>query len=299
VERSRKVTGLQSNSAEAHLNTSIALTDGFALEGTFRELSKAVRVAPGAGPAHYNRGRSLFDLHRYEEAKDELETACRLEANLSSALYVLALIERHQNNDARCVELLQKVVALEPTNTNALSLLGQSLARTGNTKGAIAHWEKAVKVDPEYGEALYNLSRALSKEDPEKAQMYQQRFVTFQKKRQITDRAETLNNFALTSASARDWPQAVAQLKEALEVCQDCRSRGDLRKNLGLIYCRSGDLNNGEEQLRLALKLKPNDADVLQALQVIDALQQKDSPQRTQRTQRKGKRQKVKNSLSS
>jgi hypothetical protein len=41
---------------------------------------------------------------------------------------------------------------------------------------------------------------------------------------------------------------------------------------LGLIYCRSGDLKNGEEQLRLALKITPNDPDSIRALGVIETL---------------------------
>src|SRR5262249_2343713 len=152
-----------------------------------------------------------------------------------------ALIERQESNDLRCAELLRKVVALEPENTNAMTLLSQSLTRMGQTQEAITYWEQALKVDPQYGEALYNLARPLSKENPERARMYQERFVAFQSARQIVDRAETLGNFALAAANARDWPQAVAQLKEALEICRDCRSRGDLHKNLGLIFARSGD----------------------------------------------------------
>ena len=58
-------------------------------------------------------------------------------------------------------------------------------------------------------------------------------------------------------------------------MCQDCRSRADLHKNLGLIYCRSGDLDNGERELRLALKLKPKDADVLNALATVEALRKR------------------------
>lgn len=268
----RKVIALEPSSAEGHLNLGIALADGFDLEGALEEFSVAVRLAPKAAAARYNRGRALFDLHRYEEAKTELETGSRLDPNLPSALYVLALIERQASNDLRCAELLRKVVALEPDNTNAMALLSQSLLRMGKMQEAIGYWEQALKVDPEYGEALYNLSRALSKEDPERAKRYQERFIAFQSKRQIIDRAETLGNFALSAANARDWPQAIAQLKEALEVCRDCRSRGDLHKNLGLIYCRSGDLKHGEEQLGVALKLKPQDADVLKALSIIETL---------------------------
>ena len=84
------------------------------------------------------------------------------------------------------------------------------------------------------------------------------------------DRAQTLGNFALASAAARDWPQAIAQLKEALQVCGNCSALPLLHKDLGLIYCRSGDWKNGKSELLEARKLTPNDPDVAQALRVLE-----------------------------
>jgi Flp pilus assembly protein TadD len=42
-----------------------------------------------------------------------------------------------------------------------------------------------------------------------------------------------------------------------------------LHKDLGLIYCRSGDLTNGLAELLEAQKLTPNDPDIAAALQVL------------------------------
>jgi tetratricopeptide (TPR) repeat protein len=89
-------------------------------------------------------------------------------------------------------------------------MLGQTLARLGRTSEAVAEWKKAIEIQPEHAEALYNLSRASSKTDPAESGQYQARFVDLQKKRQIVDRAEMLGNFALASAAARTgrkrWP---------------------------------------------------------------------------------------------
>src|ERR1043166_7727142 len=72
------------------------------------------------------------------------------------------------------------------------------------------------------------------------------------------------------SLAARDWPQAIAQLKEALQVCGNCSALPLLHKDLGLIYCRSGDWKNGKSELLEARKLTPNDPDVAQALRVLE-----------------------------
>jgi len=189
-----------------------------------------------------------------------------------AALYLLAVAEKQLDHAARSAEVLQQVVALEPRNTDAHYLLGQNLAKLGRESDAIAHWKNAVELDPGHAEALYNLARHLSKSDPAEAQQYQARFVDLQKQRRITERADTLGNFALAAASARDWNQAVAQLEEAVQVCGSCPSKSDLHKNLGLIYCRSGNLEKGERELRMAESLEPADPDIKKALEVITEL---------------------------
>jgi tetratricopeptide (TPR) repeat protein len=266
------VVALQPNPPEAHLNLGIALADGFDLESALAEFSQVVNLAPTSSAARYNKGRALFDLRRYEDARAELEAAARQSPDLSPALYLLALAEKQLDHVARSTEVLKRVVALEPRNADALYQLGQDLSRAGQTKEAVVYWKKAVEINPDHAEALYNLTRATVSTNPTEAKQYQERFAALQKKRQITDRAETLGNFALASAGARDWPQAVAQLKEALDICGECRSKADLHKNLGLIYCKSGALREGARELRLALQLKPQDHDVLQALNVIATL---------------------------
>ena len=192
---------------------------------------------------------------------------------------LLAVTEKQLDNAARSAELLRQVVILDPKNTDAHYLLGQDLAKLGKESDAVAEWKKTTELDPEHAKALYNLARRLGQIDPAAAKPYQERFVELQKKRRITERADTLGNFALAAASARDSNQAVAQLEEAVEVCGDCRSKGDLHKNLGLIYCRSGNLEKGERELRIAGGLKPDDPDVKKSLEILQELK-RGKPQR-------------------
>ena len=68
------------------------------------------------------------------------------------------------------------------------------------------------------------------------------------------------------------WPQAIAQLQEGLKICGDCRALALLHKNLGLIYCRSGDLKSGRVELLEARQLAPKDPDITAALQLLEKL---------------------------
>jgi tetratricopeptide (TPR) repeat protein len=161
---------------------------------------------------------------------------------------------------------------LEPANAEALYLLGQVLNQLGQREAAVDAWQKAVEANPQHTEALYNLSRAFGSSNPEKASDYRGKFTALQQARQITDRAETLGNFAISAAAARDWPRAIAQLKEALDLCGECRSKADLHKNLGLVYCRSGDVKNGQQELQRAQQLKPSDPEIGRSLEILASL---------------------------
>jgi tetratricopeptide (TPR) repeat protein len=151
-------------------------------------------------------------------------------------------------------------------------MLGQALLRNGDRTKAIQCWRKVIEMNPDHGEALYNLSRLLSQSEPAEAKVLQDRFEALQARRHIMDRAQTLGNFALSSSAAHDWPQAIAQLQEGLKICGDCSALALLHKNLGLIYCRSGDLKNGRLELLEARKLTPKDPDITAALQLLEKL---------------------------
>src|SRR5258708_29288522 len=126
-------------------------------------------------------------------------------------------------------------------------MLGQELQRKGDAAGAAKAWRKAIQIRPQYSEAYYSLSRLLMKSNPYEAKHLQEQFQALQAQQHITDRAHTLGNFALASADAHDWPQAIAQIKEAITACGRCDSLAQLHTDLGLIYCHSRDYNNGRK----------------------------------------------------
>jgi len=269
----RKVIDLDPKSSESHLNLGIALADQFDLEGALSEFSKAVRLDPNSAPAHYNKGRVLLDLRRDQDAKPELEAAVRLDPQTAKPWYLLGLIQKGAGNPSEAVELLQKAAALEPKNTDILFVLGQELLHAADPVAATAEWRKVIGIDPNHSQALYNLARTLIKTDPEEAKHLEARFEDLQAQNQIMDRAQTLGNFGLSSAAAHDWPEAISQLKEGIEVCGTCSALGQLRKDLGLIYLHSGDMKNGLAELIEAKKLTPDDPDIDKAIGIAQAAQ--------------------------
>jgi tetratricopeptide (TPR) repeat protein len=182
---------------------------------------------------------------------------------------LLAQDEKKIGNVQRSVELLDHLVALEPSNSDAQLLLGRNLVILGNMEEAIHHMQIAVGASPNNEDALYSLAQALSRVGRPEAKVFLERFQNLKQEREVSDRIQKLGSYGLEAANARDWPQAVTDFKEAIELCGQCTSSADLHRNLGLIYILKGDLKEGKRELKIVLRIKPNDADARKALQSL------------------------------
>ena len=266
----RKAVELEPTSAQAHLNLGIALADQFDRTAAFNEFSEAARLDPQLPAAHYNLGRFHYEDGKYGNADRELTTAVRLQPNYLGALYFLALTTKQEDHPERSTELLRKVVQLQPENADAQYLLGQDLDHLGDHRGAIEHWKAALQADPNHSQALFNLAKSLSKTHDPGAKQYQDRFETLQKEQQRADRVSELGNLAIEAANAKNWPQALQQMNEAIQLCGKCPQSAHLHKNLGLFYGRAGNVDEAKKELRTALELEPNDSDARNALAAFE-----------------------------
>ena len=265
-------------SVDAHVNLGISLADKYDLHGALREFTRATELNTKSPSAHYYKARLLHDIGEREQAKAEAEVAHGLAPEDPPLLYLLGLVERETGNLNASTQAFEKLVFLQPKNGAAQFLLGQTLLRQGKQEAAIAHWKAAVGADPENIEALDNLGRVLSKLGDPEAETYLKRLREVEDRHQPSDRAESLNSFALEAARMiSDWPRAVEQLKEALDSCGTCTQLPILHRNLGLIYARIGDIENAVRELNVALRLNPKDSDSSRAIDILEALRKEKS----------------------
>jgi len=265
----RKAVALAPASAMLHLDLGIVLAESFDFRQALAENNEAVRLAPRSALAHLNRGSVLLDLGGNADAKPDLELARQLAPQMPEPYYFLAVIEKQAGNFDQAAALLKNVVTREPGNSMAWNMLGQCLERESEIEGAMASWRQALAIDPDNTQALWGLAKALKPADPQEAARLMARYREVQNNRRITDQAGVLANDALAAGAAHDWPEAIRQFQEAIELCGDCAIKADLHKKLGLTECRMGDLDTGEKELRLAQTLKPSDPDIERVLKRI------------------------------
>ena len=269
----RRVVSGQPKSADAHVNLAIALADAGDLEEALKETSAAALLSPKSASVHVNRARLLADLHRPEEAEKEFSTANQLAPTNTECLYYWGLLEKDRSNLAKETSLFQQLVRLQPDNLNAQLLLAQSLQHEEKSAEEIAVLRHILQVKPDSENALYMLSMALRRTNPEESKALQQKYEAEKHKDADLTQVKALGNEAYLAANKQDWPEAIRLLKKAVESCPDCELAAALHKNLGLALCNNGNLDECKQELQEALKLNPNDPDVVKALNLASQKQ--------------------------
>lgn len=265
----QRVIQLSPHSADAHVNLAIVLSDSGALPSALEETGKAIAIDPNLASAHLTRARVLDDLKRWPEAKAEFAVACRLAPDDPDGYFYWSLVEREERNYAHETALLERVVKLQPQDDKTYVLLAKSLMHQSRRSEAIPAMRHALAINPKSAEAMWMLSRALVTSDPEESKRLQEQFAALHKESATEDRSKALGNEAYRSFLAQDWTKAIQLFREALQMCGDCEVQATLHRNLGLVLCRAGNVEEGTSELRRALALNPNDRDAVKALAML------------------------------
>jgi len=189
--------------------------------------------------------------------------------------------------------IYRRIVATEPDNAEALSLLGTLCQQTGRQEEAVELLRRAVALEPGRASWHANLGVALKALEryPEGAEALQDAL------RLRPDYPEALSNLGLVQHQMGQFEEAVASFERAIalkpemagfhlnlggtwlhlgnhEKAEACFRRAVTanprhpvaRTNLGLALIKLGRVADGEAEMREALRLKPDSAEAMRGL---------------------------------
>ena len=125
--------------------------------------------------------------------------------------------------------------------------LGTALFQKGNVDEAIAHYQRALQIKPDYAEACYNLGNALLRMGS-----VDEAITHYQKALQIKpDYAEAHNNLGKVLIQKGSVDEAIAHYQKALQIKPD---NAETLNNLALVLaaCPQASLRNGNKAVELA-----------------------------------------------
>ena len=266
----RQVVELQPKHSDSHLDLAIALADNKDLPAALDETTAAVALSPDSAVAHLTRARILDDLHRTKDSEGEFAVVRELAPENADCLYYWSLLEREEGNLPRETELLQGLVKLRPKDERAWFFLGRSLSEQSRDAEAIPALREAVALDPDAGGALYLLAKKVQQQNPAEYRQLMQRFQQTRDKSKDLDAIKTVGNEAYQASQRQDWPESIRLFREALASCDTCSIASALHRDLGLVLCRDGQIDQGKSELQTALALDPDDRDAAQALTILN-----------------------------
>jgi tetratricopeptide (TPR) repeat protein len=270
VQVFHQVVELQPINPDAHLDLAIALADNKDLPAALDETTAALALAPHSPIAHLTRARILDDLHRPKDSVAEFSIVNKLAPDNADCLYYWSLLEREEGNLPKETELLQRLVKLRSNDERAWFSLGRSLSEQSRDQEAIPALRKAVALDPDAGGALYLLAKKVKQQNPAEYDQLMQRFQQTRDKSKDLDAIKSLGNQAYQASQRQDWPESIRLFREALASCDTCSIASALHRDLGLVLCRDGQIDQGKTELQTALAMDPEDRDAAQALKILN-----------------------------
>jgi tetratricopeptide (TPR) repeat protein len=210
----REVLRDDPNNSDAHLLLGTALAMVPQRNEAIHELQRAVELRPTFTPGYYALGTALAQFGDLSAAKPMFEKAIELDQNFADAHISLALLLAQSKHLADARAHLEQAISLKGGSPGAAYphyLLGRVLTEQGELPQALAEFEAATKIDPNYADA-YLAKGVTQKTLLQEAQALQ----SFQRAATIApDNPEAQYQLGTSFLRADDATQAVEHLDKA------------------------------------------------------------------------------------
>ncbi|HXG11259.1 MAG TPA: tetratricopeptide repeat protein [Gemmataceae bacterium] len=227
-------------------------------DGVFRRLTEALAEYAAAPRPLPSRGRGPMASVK---APEPLPTALIAPTTVPSAgpagVYLdegVALAQQGKPDEA--VARFQEALRLRPDYAEAHYNIGIVRAEQGRTDEAIASYREALRLNPDYAPAHINLGAVLARQGKLDEAIACHR----QALRLLPDSAEARINLAAALCDRDQLEEACNLLQEAVRLAPE---RPEAHCNLGTVLSRQGKFDEAAACFEQALKLRPGYADAL------------------------------------
>jgi len=225
--------------------------------------------------------QSALDQKDYPKAIVNAETALNLRIGDDVALQIKVKAQRQQKADADAQKALQKQAAYDQAYTNALTMAQADLNKKDYTN-AITHANEGLVIRPQATEPVDLIKQATSRQQAELAAA--QAAMLQQQKDQAYTNALTAAQTALNDkdyATALTWAQQALDKRPEDPVASQLKVRAETQQSIALAVAKANmdftnavisaqaalgqkDYRTAMAQIAIALKIRPEQASVLQ-----------------------------------
>ncbi len=214
-----KALNVNSNHAESHGCLAEVLMLRGHVEEAILHNEKAVALKPTYAIAHNNLAVGYYQQGEIEKALKHWKEALRLRPDWTQLHAKIDKIIRQKELEVSIAEYIE-MLRLNPENPSAHYDLGTLFFRQGRIKDAIRHWTNAVRLKPDWPEALNNLAWVLATGEKEELRDPAEAVRLAKRACELTNhnQPKMLDTLAAAYASAGRFADAVETAEKAKEL---------------------------------------------------------------------------------
>lgn len=217
------------------------------------KLDSAILYAEDIDFLYNEKGITLYDLKRYEDAVAMYDRAITLRPDLASYHYNIGLAFRQLKNYDKAVSAFDMAIKFAPENANYYFNKGLALRHMEKYLEAITEFNYALKYNPEHVQAYNNKGLALGK-----LNRHGESLIMFDKVIALyPNDAMGYRNKAMSLVSLKRYDEAIALVEQCMKI--DPENQVIYLYNLGCIYSTRGDKDSALTYLEKALNAGYND----------------------------------------
>ena len=160
------VTRLRPNDVDAWFALANILGQQGNLAGALAGYQRTLQLKPDLVDARYNLANTLVRAGHTNDAIAQYQIAVQLKPDLVPAQFNLAAVLLASGNAGESVDHFQQVIALKPDLASAYYKLAVAWVRLGRFESATNGCDRALRLNPEYPEALADCAWLLATHDP-------------------------------------------------------------------------------------------------------------------------------------
>jgi protein O-GlcNAc transferase len=241
---------LQEQGAESHVGMGYEALKQDNFEGAAREFRAALDLDPALVlRARFPLAVALFEMHKANEARQELESVRREVGDHPNVLYYLGRLDVEEQKFPSAIRNLSKAVA-EPPFPDTAYYLGFAYFKQGDLSAAEKWLQQAARLNPQDSRIPYQLSLVYRKQGRQ-----QDAAQALALSSELRRRKE--NDTALKGECTQKLDQGLGD--EARRICQQLYDPNNAEKltALGTIYGQHGDVEDALKPLQRAAELSP------------------------------------------
>jgi len=165
IKACQKALELDSALAEAHAALALAVSLSKQYDKAEEEFETAIRLNPKLFEAYYFYARTCFVQGKLEKAAQLFEQACLVSPGDFQAPFLLAntlkglnLVEKVEIAYRRGLEIVERLLELNPDNVRAIYLGAHGLVELGEQEKGFEWANRALSINPEDPLILYNIA---------------------------------------------------------------------------------------------------------------------------------------------